>query len=124
MLLLLRIFTGAFLLSLQKIITTRVTAYVFYVGIFIWVLGIIVGGVFQLSYVSHRYRVVTPLIYAGGLLIALTICNLISGRVWRGHHRVASRIYEPVVYWSIVSTMGIAGVVLILIGYLNLTKLN
>ncbi len=88
-----------------------------------WVMGLIVGGLFQLPYVQHRYRMVTPLLYAGGLILLLALCNLASGRAWRWHHRVASRNYDARTYWAIVGTMIIIGATLLCIGLINWFRL-
>ena len=109
---------------MQKLITTKTTAYVFYAGIAIWVIAIIVGGVFQFPYFSRQYRMITPFIYAGALFALLTMCNLISGRAWRGHHRVASRHYEPFAYWLLVGITGTIGMAFLIIGSINLARLN
>ena len=108
---------------MQKLITTRTTAYVFYAGIAIWVIAMIVGGLFQLPYVARQYRMITPFIYAGALFTLLALCSLASGRAWRGHHRVASRHYEPVAYWIIVGVMSAIGITFLIIGGLNLARL-
>jgi len=104
---------------MHRSVTTKTTAYVFYIGITTWVLGLIIGILFQLPYIQKPYGLVTPLVYAGGLILLLALCNLMSRRAWRGHHRVASRNYEPALYWAIVGTMLALGAVLLIFGILN-----
>src|SRR6266540_714410 len=102
----------------------RFTGRLFYALVALWVVAVVVGGIFQLPYVARTYGGVTLPIYCGLIAGAMTACNLASGAIWRGHARRIERRQEPVAYWISIGVLASVSGMLLVVGIVNWISLT
>jgi hypothetical protein len=103
----------------------KFTSRLFYALVALWVVAVVVGGIFQLPYVARTiYGGVILPIYGGLVAGAMAACNLASGAIWRGRARRIERRQEPVAYWISIGVLASVSGMLLVVGIINWISLT
>ncbi len=110
--------------EVRELNADAVTGRLFYALVVVWAVGIVIGGILGLPYLGRKYVGVTLPLYCGLLVGAMTVCDLVSGAIWRGRARRINRHEQPTAYWISIGALASVAAALLLIGIRNWLRLT
>jgi hypothetical protein len=99
--------------------SSKITGILFYSLVAAWVIGIVLGMVLGLPYVSRTYAGVTLPLFGGITLLAMAVSDCCTGSIWRAGARAIERRDEPRFFWLAIATLACAGAFLLWFGIRN-----